>query len=57
MAWGLATCLCGCFGEEVTGRLIDGNCTEQQGWFRELKITSGLFHAAGLHERVLDGNR
>jgi hypothetical protein len=39
------------FREQVMGRFIDGGRAEQQGWFRELKVTDHVLDAAGLHGR------
>ena len=41
----------GCFGEQIPRCLVDGGRTDQQGWFRELKVTDHVLDAAGLHGR------
>ena len=51
VAWGLAACLGGCFGEQILSCLVDGGRAEQQGWFRELKVTDDVLDAAGLYGR------
>jgi hypothetical protein len=51
MAHALVVRLGGCLGEQVTRFFVDRGRTEQQSWFRELKITDHALDAAGLHGR------
>jgi len=51
VAWGLAACLGGCFGEQISSCLVDGGRAKQQDWFRELKVMDHVLDAAGLHGR------
>ena len=49
MTWALVVGLGGCLGEQIARCFVDRGRTEQQGWFRELKIADHLLDAAGLH--------